>query len=465
MSNPNAYNSPSAERYGCSQLLGIWSDRTKRTHWRMVWAALAAAQSPALVPAEATARIWATITSVDVSRALEVESSVKHDLVAELTVFQEQLGADGRYLHLGATSSDIQDNADALRVRGSLKHIRANLEAAISGLLDMATRSVAVKTIGWTHLQTAEPLNVGLRWATYAYDLAQTLRGEVFSPTRGFVGKGFKGPVGNYAGYLRLYDGRILDVLDMEQRACSNLSLPYHTLARQTSPRTQEWQLLATLCEIAAVLHKLHQDIRLLCSPAIGELHERDVADRIGSSAMPAKVNPITSEKVCSLARLLPAFAAVIWDDAAMGWLERDLTDSANRRYVLPEALLVIDHLLEETCRLLPRLVLDVDRVTANLQLYSNDTFTAALLQESFRAGGDPNQARVAIRDVVVDQRQRPGLQTLEQRLASDERLGLDEATIIDVRRKYAAASEHDTEMARQLLLRLDGDIRELVDL
>ncbi len=437
------YQAPVTSRYGCAYLLRLWSESTKQELWRLVWAELARAQVPELLSVECAGRIAASAHNVDIAASRRYERELGHDLLGALAAFREQLGADGRYLHLGATSSDIEDNADAVRINLSLRHIEAALYSNIRDLLRLAQRDAAVRVQGWTHLQPAEPLALGLRWCVYAYELRAAWDAGCAVP-----GKGFKGPVGNYAGFLRLFNSDLPRVLEMERRACAGLGLAYTPVARQTSSRAQDVRLLARLSEVAAVLHKLHQDLRLLLSPAFGELHEIGAARRVSSSAMPAKANPIGSERICSLARAFPGYFLTAWHNAATQLLERDLTDSANRRSYLPEALLNLDYLLEQSHGLLAQLNTDPDAIRRNLERYAETTYTAALLQAVARNGGDPQEARLAIRDAYFDWLDQHQAGSLLERLAADPRLGLSAEQLAAEQDAYTGAQPGASEQA-----------------
>jgi len=182
----------------------IWSEVYKRRLWRRVWVALAQAQCQlGLVTPEQLADLQAHAHQVDVERALAIEAEVGHDLMAELQAFAEQCPIGGGILHLGATSADIEDNADALRLRESLDLILQALRALLSSLARQILRWADLPTMGFTHLQPAEPTTVGYRLALYAQDLLTDLE-ELARVRQSIKGKGFKGAVGTSAAYREL---------------------------------------------------------------------------------------------------------------------------------------------------------------------------------------------------------------------------------------------------------------------
>ena len=195
----SSFQSPFAWRYGSNALRVIWSELHKRRLWRHIWVALAEAQSRfGLVTPEQVADLRAHADQIDLDRALQIEAEIKHDLVAELKTFAEQCRVGGGIIHLGATSMDIEDNADALRVRESLDLILAALKSLLSSVAGQIEKWADTPTMAFTHLQPAEPTTIGYRLAQYAQDLLIDYA-ELARLRAGIKGKGFKGAVGTSA--------------------------------------------------------------------------------------------------------------------------------------------------------------------------------------------------------------------------------------------------------------------------
>ena len=375
----------------------IWSERHKRRLWREVWVALAQAQAEAgLVTPAQVADLRAHVESVDIARALEIEADIRHDLMAELRAFAEQCPVGGGVLHLGATSADIEDNADALRLRQSLDLILGALEALLAALADQIERRAETPCLAYTHLQPAEPTTVGYRLAGYGQDLLTDLD-ELRRVRDGVRGKGLKGAVGTGAAYADLLAGARLSVNELEARVMAALGLDAFPVAAQIYPRKQDWLVLNALAGLAGSLYRLAFDLRVLQSAPFGEWAEPFGSQQVGSSAMPFKRNPVAAENIDSLARFVAALPRVAWDNAAHSLLERTLDDKANRRVLLPEAFLAVDAMLSAATGLVRGLHIDEGAVAANLARYGAFAATERLLMALGRTGAD----RQAMHEVI----------------------------------------------------------------
>jgi adenylosuccinate lyase len=376
----------------------IWSEVHKRQLWRKIWIALAEAQSQfGLVTLEQAADLKVHADQIDIERALQIEAEIKHDLMAEVKAFAEQCAIGGGIIHLGATSMDIEDNADALRVRESLDLVLAAVKAVLASFAAQIEEYADVPTMAFTHLQPAEPTTIGYRLAQYAQDLLLDLD-ELSHVRRGLKGKGFKGAVGTSASYIELL-GSAERRDELEARVMVALNLPAFDAATQTYPRKQDWLVLNALAGLAQTLNKFAFDLRVLQSPPIGEWSEPFGAKQVGSSAMPFKRNPINAEKIDSLARYLAQLPRVAWDDAAFSLLERTLDDSANRRLILPEAFLCADELLMTAKKLIEGLKINQSGVERNFQIYAPFAATERLLMAAVKAGADRQVMHEVIRE------------------------------------------------------------------
>ncbi|MBZ0276942.1 MAG: adenylosuccinate lyase [Anaerolineae bacterium] len=395
----DTFLSPFTWRYGSDALRHIWSDSYKRRLWRRIWVALAEAQQAAgLVTPEQTADLRAYQDAVDLERAYAIEAEIHHDLMAEVRTYAEQCRIGGGIIHLGATSIDIEDNADALRLRESLDYVIGKLAELLRLMAEMIEREAEHVCMAFTHLQPAEPTTVGYRLAGYAQDLLADY--EALRRVRDSVrGKGFKGAVGTSASYHDLLAGTGLSPQAMEARIMSALGLPAFPIATQTYPRRQDWDILNVLAGLSLSVYKFAFDVRLLQSPPLGEWHEPFGKMQVGSSAMPFKRNPIHSENIDSLARFVAALPRIAWDNAAHSLLERTLDDSANRRAVLPEAFLATDELLTRATRITGGLRLDENAIRQNLERYGVFAATERLLMEGARRGGDRQALHELIRE------------------------------------------------------------------
>jgi adenylosuccinate lyase len=383
------YLSPFTHRYGSAEMRALWSEAHKRRLWRQVWVALAEAQHEAgLVASDQLDDLKAHAGQVVIERSLEIEKEIHHDLMAELRAFAEQCPAGGPVLHLGATSTDIEDNADALRLREGLALIQARLRACLSALADPIEQWADTPAVGFTHLQPAEPTTVGYRLAQTGQDLLTDWH-EIERARESIRGKGFKGAVGTGAAYAALLAGRGVSAADLEARALAGLGLAAFPVTSQTYPRKQDWLVLNALAGLGGTLYKFAFDLRLLQSPLAGEWAEPFASRQVGSSAMPFKRNPIQAEKMDSLARLLAGLPRAAWDNAAHSLLERTLDDSANRRSILPEAFLAADELLTTATRLIAGLQVNAGAAERNLRAHGLLAGLEPLLMALARAGAD----------------------------------------------------------------------------
>lgn len=420
----STFLSPFTWRYGTPAMRRLWSQEYQRRLWRQVWVALAEAQAElGLIAAEQAADVRAHLEDVDLQRAETIEASIHHDLMAELRVFAEQCVIGGGSLHLGATSADIQDNADALRIREALQLSRAALRellGELAGLIDTWADAVCM---GFTHIQPAEPTTVGYRLAQYAQDLLIDWH-ELTRLYNGILGKGIKGAVGTAASFTELLQDTPWTAADLEKRVMARLGLSAFPVTTQTYPRKQDWLVLNGLAGVASSLHKMMFDLRLLQSPSFGEWSEPFRERQVGSSAMPFKRNPVNAEKINSLARWVAGLPRAAWDNAALALLERTLDDSANRRMMLSEAFLAIDEVLHAALRVTRGLTVDREAVERNVALYGTFAAVERLLMALGKSGADRQAMHERLREHSMQawqQVQSGGANPLPDMLSADE--------------------------------------------
>lgn len=398
----STYLSPSTWRYGSEEMRRIWSETHRRRLMRRVWVALAAAQQAAgLVSAEQLADLQAHVDDIDIERAQAIEQETRHDVMAEVRAYAEQCPVGGGILHWGATSADITDNVDVLRLRQAMRLTHQRLTAVLACLIERIEAGADWPVMAYTHIQPAEPTTLGYRLAVYAQDLAADW-GDLGRMINALRGKGFKGAVGTRASYVELLRGTGMEAAELEARALADLDLPAFPIATQTYTRQQDLRLLHVLAGLAASLHKFALDFRLLQSPAFGEWAEPFGAQQVGSSAMPFKRNPIQAENICSLARLVAALPAVAWDNASQAILERSLDDSANRRFILPEAFLATDEMLLKAAQLVGNLHFDRLAMQRNLTAYGPFAATERVLMAAVAAGANRQAAHEWLRQASL---------------------------------------------------------------
>ncbi|MFZ1753467.1 MAG: adenylosuccinate lyase, partial [Caldilineaceae bacterium] len=377
----------------------VWSEAQKRRLLRRVWVALAEAQYEAgLVSAEQAAELRAHQDDIDIERAEAIEREIRHDLMAEIRTFAEQCPVGGPIIHLGATSMDVLDNVDALRLHDGLDLILAGLESTLAVLADRIDAEADTAAMAFTHIQPAEPTTIGYRLAQYGQDLLGDWE-ELRRVRDGIRGKGLKGAVGTSASYTQLLAESGWTARRLEDAVMAKLGIRPFLAATQTYPRKQDWLVVNALAGLCASLHKFAFDLRILQSPPFGEWSEPFGAKQVGSSAMPFKRNPIAAENIDSLTRLVAAFPRTAWDNASLSLLERTLDDSANRRLFLPEAFLLTDEVLGRAHKLVEGLSIWPGPTARNLREYGVFAATERLLMEAVKAGGDRQELHEVIRE------------------------------------------------------------------
>jgi adenylosuccinate lyase len=459
----DTYLSPFTWRYGTKEMRQLWSQGHKRKLWRRVWVALAAAQQQAgLVSAEQVADLRAHQDEIDLERAFEIEAEIRHDLMAEVRTYAEQCSVGGGIIHLGATSMDVEDNVDALRIRAGLDLLHLKLGALLADLSAQIERHADWTCMAFTHIQPAEPTTVGYRLAQYGQDLLIDYC-EIARVRDQVKGKGIKGAVGTSASYTELLAGTGMTAAELEAHVMSALELEPVDVATQVYPRKQDWLALNALAGLAGSLYKLTFDLRLLQSPPLGEWSEPFGAKQVGSSAMPFKRNPITSEKIGSLARYVATLPRVAWDNAAHSLLERTLDDSANRRQVLPSAFLAVDEILRATHRILGDLRLYEAAISRNMAVYGVFAATERVLMETVRQGANRQEMHEVIREhtlaawAVLQSARAGGANPLPQLLSEDARIttfvsAQDVLELLDASTYYGDAPQRARNLAARLI-------------
>lgn len=399
----SSYQSPFSWRYGSDKMRQIFSEVNKRKTWRKVWVALAKAQLKAgLLTKQEYESISKNVNNIDIERAREIEKEIYHDLMAEIRTFAESSGHAGGKIHLGATSTDIEDNAQIINIRQALDIIEKEIVELLKSFSIQIKKYQNLVCMGYTHLQPAEPTTLGYRLSTYAQDLLNDLKLLRFF-RQNLKTKGMKGAVGTSASYKKLLEGKNIDAFEMSHLIMKELGLVETTVNSQTYTRKTDLHLTFVLSSIAQSLHKFAFDLRIMQSPNFGEWSEPRGEKRVGSSAMPFKRNPDKAEKICSLARFVSALTAIAWNNAADTLLERTLDDSANRRIFIPESFLATDEILKVTTELVKGLVIYENDIKRNLGKYGPFAATESLMMEAVKFGANRQEIHEVIRKIAME--------------------------------------------------------------
>jgi adenylosuccinate lyase len=344
-------------RYSRPAMAGVWSDESRLARWLDVeLAALEAWAELGAVPADAVAEIRARATPPTPERVAELERETQHDLAAFVDAVAAELGPEGRWLHHGLTSSDVVDTALALQVREAGEILVAGLDRALETVIARAERHKDDVCIGRTHGVHAEPTTFGLKLAGWAFELDRG-RDRLRRALEGMrVGK-LSGAVGTYAATDP----------ELERLACERLGLDSEPVSTQIVQRDRHAELLAALALVASSLDRFALEIRHLARTEVGEVAEPFGKGQKGSSAMPHKRNPVVSERICGLARVVRANALVGLENVAL-WHERDISHSSAERVVVPDSFLALDYMLDRLAWLVDGLVVKPERMRRNLE-------------------------------------------------------------------------------------------------
>ena len=342
----DVWTSPLGTRYASPAMQRLFGAQRRIGLWRRLWLALAEAQREVgiTISDEALAAMRAHLDDIDFARAAAFEARFRHDVMAHVHTFGEAAPAARPFIHLGATSAYVTDNADLILLRDAFQLVQARIGNVLRALRSFAARYRAMPTLAYTHLQPAQLTTVGKRATLWMQDLVSDVADlDHRIDTLAFLG--VKGTTGTQASFLDLLGGdhakvRRLDRLVAERMGFDRV-LP---VSGQTYPRKTDAQALTALAGVAQSASKMAADLRIL--QHLGEVLEPFGSEQIGSSAMAYKRNPMRAERIASLARFAMHLPANAEETAAQQWFERTLDDSANRRLVIPEAFLSVDALL-----------------------------------------------------------------------------------------------------------------------
>jgi adenylosuccinate lyase len=340
------YRSPLGTRYASPAMQTLWGDAHRVALWRRLWLALAEAERELGldIPDAALAQIRAHLDDADLDAAARFERRFRHDVMAHIHALGEQAPAARAYLHLGATSCFVTDNADLLIMRDGLRLLLGRVVAVLDALGHFARRWAGLPCLAYTHYQPAQLTTVGKRATLWMQDFAMDAE-ELRHRLGSLRFRGCKGTTGTQASFLQLFDGDHARVRELDRAVTRKMGFPEaFAVTGQTYPRKLDAMVLDTVSGLAQSAAKMAVDLRLLQHE--GELLEPFESEQIGSSAMAYKRNPMRAERVGALARFVISLQANGAQTAAQQWLERTLDDSANRRLTLPEAFLAADALL-----------------------------------------------------------------------------------------------------------------------
>ncbi len=352
--------SPLDSRYR-TEMSEIFDEEAKLRKWMDVEIALAQAHAElGHIPKDAPKKIEEGSKKVKLARALEIEKEIHHDLMAMVRALSEQSGDAGAYVHLGATSYDIEDTATALIFRDAISVLRNRLLSLSETLKTLAKKHRKTVCIGRTHGQHAVPTTYGMKFALYYTEVNRHLQRLQEAEKRILVGK-MSGATGTRAGFGK--DGEKL-----EKRVMELLGLAPAPVSNQVIQRDRHAEILSLLAMVSGTCEKIAKEIRNLSRPEMGEIAEPFGKKQVGSSTMPHKRNPHKSERICSLARLVRANVQTALENIPLEH-ERDLTNSANERFIFPESFILTDYMAKQLTSVLEGLQFFPENIKRNLGL------------------------------------------------------------------------------------------------
>jgi len=368
------------ERYTRPAMGRIWTEENKYRCWLEVESAASTVLAEDGVIPAAAAEAIAAKAGFSVARIQEIEAEVKHDVIAFTTAVAERLTAQGladesRWLHYGLTSNDVVDTAQALQIKEASVLIRAGLVELLAVLKRRAVEFKHTPTIGRTHGIHAEPTTFGLKLLNWFAEMERNLVRFDAAAEDMRVGK-LSGAVGTF-GHLKP---------EHEERICARLGLKPAPVATQVIQRDRHAAYISTLAIIGSTLDKIAVEVRHLQRTEVREAQEYFSEKQKGSSAMPHKKNPITSEQISGLARVLRGNAQAAFEDIAL-WHERDISHSSVERIIFPDSTILVDYLLAKTESLIDRLLVYPERMKKNLESTGGLIFSGQLLLDLAEAG------------------------------------------------------------------------------
>lgn len=371
-------------RYTLAPMKELWTLKAQYKRWLQVeLAALAAMEELREVPAGTLATVK-NVVHVDIVRIGQLEEEIKHDLLAFVRSLEEQSGEAGRFIHQGLTSSDVKDTALALQMCDGLELILQEAHRLKEALLEKARQYQDLVIVGRTHGMHAEPTTLGLKLLLWYGEIDRDIERLERARETITVGK-LSGPVGTYSQISP----------EVEELACKELGLRPARVSSQILQRDRHAEVLAAITITGVSLEKIALEIRNLSRSEVGEVEE-PVPE--GSSSMPHKRNPITSERICGLARILRGNLQAALENVAL-WHERDMSHSCVERVVIPDSFILIHYMLVKMSELIAGLVLHKERIERNLALTKGAIYSQIILLELVKHGMSRSAAHEAIEE------------------------------------------------------------------
>jgi adenylosuccinate lyase len=427
------YSSPLADRYASRAMIALWSPQKRHGLWRRLWVALAESERELGIdiPLDAIEQMRANVDNIDFDAAAKYERRFRHDVMAHVHTFADVAPAARKFIHLGATSAFVTDNADLIQMREGMVMLRAQAVRILSLLSQFAREYRGLPTLGYTHLQPAQLTTVGKRATLWMQDLVLDVA-ELDHRIYTLPFRGVKGTTGTQASFLELFDGDHDKVRRLDDLVTDKMQFPASIpVSGQTYTRKIDAQVLACVAGMAATAAKFSSDVRML--QAFGEIEEPFETEQIGSSAMAYKRNPMRSERIAGLARFVIGLESNANYTHSTQYFERTLDDSANRRLTIPESFLATDAILILMANVSGGLKVHPAVIASRLSEQLPMMATEAIIVAAVRRGRDRQAVHEIIRRHSMDAvaAMRTGQPNdLIKRLSDDSELGIPAAEL-----------------------------------
>jgi adenylosuccinate lyase len=385
-------------RYGTAEMKQVWSEESKLLKLLRVEAALARAEADVgMIPGDAADTIAAAVGSVKLERVNEIEDEIQHDMMAVVMAMSEQCGTAGKWVHFGATSNDMLDTQLALQIKESIALLRSKTIAVRDALVERADEHKTTVCVGRTHGQIGVPTTYGLRFAVWASEMDRHLtRLDELEP-RAAVGQ-MTGAVGTQAAFGA-------DGIEIQRRTMEYLGLGSVEVSTQIIQRDRHAEFVMWMANTVTTLDKICVEFRSLQRSEIAEIEESFGKSQVGSSTMPHKRNPIKSEQVCGLARIVRAMVEPELLNNTL-WDERDLTNSSCERVVFPETCVLTDHILKLAEGIIANLRFFPENIKRNLELMGGLNMGEAVMIELAKRGVGRQEAHEIVRTSAMEARE-----------------------------------------------------------
>ncbi|MFO0913483.1 MAG: adenylosuccinate lyase [Pirellulales bacterium] len=451
------YDNPLIGRYASPQMSRLWGPQRKFSTWRQLWVWLAEAEQELGLPIQDAQleQMRQQIEHVDLEAAERHERQLRHDVMAHVHAFGDVAPLARPIIHWGATSCYVTDNADLILIREALQLVRRRIVTVIDRLAHFAQQYRELPTLGFTHLQPAQPTTVGKRACLWIQDLVLDLE-DLEYRLEHLRARSVKGTTGTQASFLDIFQGDSDKVRQLERLVARKMGFDQvFAVSGQTYSRKADSQILDLLSGISQSAHKAATDLRLLANRK--EVEEPFEKHQIGSSAMAYKRNPMRSERMCGLARFVMSLPANAAQTVATQWFERTLDDSANRRLVIPQAFLATDAILILFQNIAEGLVVYPQVIQKHLNEELPFMATENIMNRAVAAGAD----RQDVHEIIRRHSQAAAQVVKEQGLANDllQRLatepvfaGLDLTALTDARLFVGRAPQQVDEFLAEVV-------------